>query len=340
MTTSSQFSYTDPPQRLLDELADGTRAQQKLAAVDRLVAELSAGEPVTGNHDGEKEQLGQVTVVHRFVAAPGDSETVTWHFVEAGDPSAPTVVFVHGVPDSWWQWHYALEALSGRYHCIAVDLKGYGQSDKRTGDYRQPGVARQLEALLDEIGVGRFALVTHDRGTPPGDHLVGNVGERITGYARGQQHLWHLHPSLHPQEGLFLSPDAPALLADARRFVATAYSLLTERPVVKSDLLRTVAEFSHPGIATAVPRYFHSSSFRQEWIDRRATLIRSWTAPVLLLQGAKDPMQPREFYSEPEVLAQLPPGSGVSFFDTGHFWPFEAPHETVATIGAFLERVS
>jgi pimeloyl-ACP methyl ester carboxylesterase len=340
MTRSSQFSYTDPPQRLLDELADGTRAEQKLAAVDGLVAELPASARVAGDHDGEKEQLGRTTVVHRFVAAPGDSETVTWHFVESGDPSAPTVVFVHGVPDSWWQWHYALEALSGQYHCIAVDLKGYGQSDKRPGDYRQPGVAEQLEALLDEIGVGRFALVTHDRGTPPGDHLASKVGERLTGYARGQQHLWHLHPSLHPQEGLFLSPEAPTLLADARRFVATAYTLLTERPVAKSDLARTVAEFSHPGISTAVPRYFHSSSFRQEWIDRRAALIRSWMAPVLLLQGAKDPMQPREFYSDPELLTQLPPGSGVHFFDTGHFWPFEAPDETVATITTFLERVT
>ena len=340
MTASSQFSYTDPPRRLLDELGDGTVAQQRLAAVDQLLAELPSTGPGAGNSDGEKEQLGEAAVVHRFVASPGDSETVTWHFVEAGDPSAPTVVFVHGVPDSWWQWHYALEALSGQYHCIAVDLKGYGQSDKRTGDYRQRGVAVQLEALLDEIGVGRFVLVTHDRGTPPGDHLVSRAGGRVMGYARGQQHLWHLHPSLHPQEGLFCSAEAPALLADARRFVATAYTLLTERPVASSDLVRTVEEFSHPGIPLAVPRYLHSSSFRQEWIDRRTTLIGSWTAPVLLLQGANDPMQPREFYSDADVLALLPPASQLHLFDSGHFWPFEVPDEAVAAIRAFLDRVT
>lgn len=340
MTTSSPIAYTDPPQRLLDERGDETLAQQKFAEVDRLIAELPDPQPVTGNHDGEKQQLGHNLVAHRFVAAAGDSETIAWHFVESGDLSAPTVVFLHGVPDSWWQWHYALEALSDQYHCIAVDLKGYGQSDKRTGDYRQSGVAAQLEALLDQVGVGRFALVTHDRGTPVGDHLASMVGWRLLGYARGQQHLWHLHPSLHPQEGLFLSPDAPTLLSDARRFVATAYALLTAAPVAKSDLVVTVAEFSHPGIATAVPRYFHSSSFRQEWIDRRATLIPSWKAPVLLLQGAKDPMQPREFYSDPELLTLLPPGSGVHFFDTGHFWPFEAPDEAVTVIKTFLERVT
>jgi pimeloyl-ACP methyl ester carboxylesterase len=339
MATSSTFSYSDPPERTANELREAT-PRRRSAAVDQLLADLPETPPVTANHDGEKERLGQTTVVHRFVEAPGDSETVRWHFVESGDPSAHTVVFVHGVPDSWWQWHYALEGLSARYHCIAVDLKGYGQSDKRTGDYRQAGVAEQLAALLDEIGVARFALVTHDRGTPPGDHLAVNARERLAGYARGQQHLWHLHPSLHPQEGLFTSPKAPAVLADARRFVAAAYAWLTARPVAKTDLLGTIAEFSCPGIATAVPRYFHSSSFRQEWIDRRISLIRSWTAPVVLLQGAHDPLQPHEFYSDPEVLKLLPPGSGLHLFDTGHFWPFEAPAETVETLGNFLDRIS
>jgi hypothetical protein len=83
---------------------------------------------------------------------------------------------------------------------------------------------------------------------------------------------------------MFLSADVSTLLGDARRFVATAYTWLTERPVRQEDLLRMIEEVSHPGIATAVPRSFHSSSFRHEWIDWRTRLIQSWTAPVLLLQ--------------------------------------------------------
>lgn len=334
----SDLSYTELPARVAERLAQGNGAAEALQAAEALLATLPPTKPPTPNRDGDEEQLGQTTAVHRFVAAPGDSETVTWHFVEAGDQSADPVIFLHGVPDSWWQWHYALEGLSDRYRCIAIDLKGYGQSDKRSGDYRQAGVATQLQALLDELGVERFALVTHDRGTPIGDHLVSNLADRVTGYARGQQHLWHLHPSLHPQEQLFLSPEAPALLSDAHRFVVTAYTWLTKRAVSQSDLVRTIEEFSHPGIASAVPRYFHSSSFRQEWIDRRTKLIGSWTAPVLLLQGADDPVQPREFYSDPDVLAMLPAGSDVHLFDTGHFWPFEAPQETVDVIGSFCDR--
>lgn len=338
--STPELAYTAPPQRIADNLDSGDNASSVFAAAEALLAGL----PDTGvpepNHDGQVEQLGRVSAVHRFVDAPGDSEMVRWHVVEAGATHQPTVVFLHGVPDSWWQWHYALEGLADRFHCLAIDLKGYGQSDKRTGDYRQSGVAAQLGALLDTLGIDRYIVVTHDRGTPVADHLVAAHGERVRGYGRGEQHFWHLHPALHPQEQLFTSPDAPALLNDARRFVTTAYSWLAERPVKHDDLVRTIEEFSYPGIASAVPRYFHSSSFRQEWVDRRTRLIDSWTAPVLMLQGADDPVQPREFYQDPALLDRLPHGSALHLLDSGHFWPFEAAEESVSVIGEFCDRVS
>ncbi|MEU1405666.1 alpha/beta hydrolase [Streptomyces sp. NPDC005728] len=312
-------------------------AATRLAKVDELVAGLPETPPRVPETDGNEERLGEITFTHRFVDAPGDCETVRWHYVEGGPAHAPVVVFLHGIPDSWWQWHYALEALGKEYRCLAIDLKGYGQSSKGTGDFRQEGVAIQLQALLDQLHVDRFSLITHDRGTPVGDHLVARMGERVIRYGRGQQHLWHLHPDLHPQQDLFIAADAPSLLADARRFVVMAYSMLSEREVKVSDLVRTVQEFSYDGISTAVPRYFNSSSFRQEWIDRRTRLIPQWKCPVLLLQGADDPVQPREFYTDPEAIAQLPQGSGVHLFDSGHFWPFEAAEEMVTVLREFLK---
>lgn len=333
-STTDTHTPTEPPPRIREGLA---RQRERLSAVETTLAALPSHAAATPNIDGEIEKLGAVKVVHRFVRSPGDSETIRWHFAECGPPTADTVVFLHGLPDSWWQWHYVLEALAGTYHCLAVDLKGYGQSDKRTGDYRQAGVASQLHALLDEIGVGRFSLITHDRGSVVADHLVADMRGRVMRYGRGQQHLWHLHPDLHPQESLLTATDAPALLADAARFVTLAYTLLTECPVESSDLVRTIQEFGHAGIAGAVPRYFHSSSFRQEWIDRRSRLIAAWDCPVLLLQGAHDPLQPREFYEDREVLAKLPPGSALHLFDAGHFWPFEASQETVGVVQTFLE---
>ena len=79
---------------------------------------------------------------HHFVEAPADYTLITWHYVEAGH--GEPIVFLHGIPDSWYQWHHQMAALAKTHRCIAVDLKGYGQSDKSPGDYRHEGVAEQM----------------------------------------------------------------------------------------------------------------------------------------------------------------------------------------------------
>ena len=74
--------------------------------------------------------LDGVTFTHHFVTASGDYETVDWHYVEAGAGEA--IVYLHGIPDSWYQWHHQMSALSETNHCIVVELKGYGQSEKKS----------------------------------------------------------------------------------------------------------------------------------------------------------------------------------------------------------------
>jgi pimeloyl-ACP methyl ester carboxylesterase len=356
---AARLAYTAPPERVRSQLhAIAAAFDQFPEALPRILADPGAHRhdpapfgPIAArladlpdaaapraNTDGESESLGSLAATHRFIQAPGDSELVRWHVVECGPADAEVLVLLHGVPDSWWQWHHVMEALGSAYRCVAIDLKGYGQSDKRTGDYRQEGVARQLLALLDELGIDQFSIVAHDRGTPPADHLVAMAGERVKRYGRGEQHLWHFDPSLAPQEKTFTSAFAPLALSDARSFVVVAYTMLTSLPVPDEDLLRTITEFSREGIALAVPRYFNSSSFRQEWVDRRTRLMGAWRCPVLLLQAREDPLQPREFYSDAAVLERLPAGSDVHLFECGHFWPFEAPGATVRVLAEFMAR--
>jgi pimeloyl-ACP methyl ester carboxylesterase len=165
------------------------------------------------------------------------------------------------------------------------------------------------------------------------DHLVARHTRRVLRYVRAEQHLWHFNPMLAPQQRLFTDPGLHWIVADARLLVVSAYILLTARPVAHHDLVRTVREWSHPHIDWAVPRYFGASSFRQEWLDRRRRLIERWELPVLVLQGADDPRQPREFYED--VGRHLPDGR-VRFVDAGHFFVLEDPSATTDAITTFL----
>jgi pimeloyl-ACP methyl ester carboxylesterase len=83
------------------------------------------------------------------VETHGDGEpyTLTWHYVEAGE--GEPIVFLHGLPESWYSWHYQLESLSDDYRVIAVDLKGYGQSDKSDGDYHPQRCGKCCSAGCD-----------------------------------------------------------------------------------------------------------------------------------------------------------------------------------------------
>lgn len=336
MRSSDTLQETPLPERVsIPTLGEARDAQRAALLAERLArfADVAAPEP---NDDGEVEVLpGGAEVVHRFVDAPGESATVRWHLTDGGVADGEPVVFLHGLPDSWFMWHHQMTALAGDYRVLSIDLKGYGQSDKGTGDYRQEGVATQLLALLDVLGIEACNLVAHDRGTVVADYLAGGAPHRVLRYARGEQHLWHFNQACAPQEAIFTNPELAYAILGSAETPVRAYTNLTELDIADDDLRRTVAEWQHPGIGWAVPRYFASSSFRKEWIDRRTRLIDAWDFPVLVLQAHDDPLQPREFYLDvPDLL----PDAEVAFLECGHFFPLEAPAATADAITSLLAR--
>jgi pimeloyl-ACP methyl ester carboxylesterase len=321
------LEYTTPPERVREVMA---AAIARAESPDKHVFEP---QQAVANTDGETETLpGGAQVTHRFVDGPGDSETVRWHFVEAGPRDAPTVVFLHGIPDSWYLFHNQVNDLSADYHVLSVDIKGYGQSEKGPGDYRHVGVSDQLVGLLDVLGIEQASFVTHDRGTPLIDHMAARHPGRVDKYVRGEQHLWHWHPDLSPQEHWFRNPERN-LFARPAELVGDLHAILATLPVPEADTRRTIREASHPYIDWCVPRYFQSSSFRQEWIDRRLGLIDAWKCPMLVLQAHDDPFQPREFY---EDIERYVPNATVDFVAAGHYYPLENPAETTQKIADFL----
>lgn len=326
------WQYTELPARAREAI-------ESFVPPDDVVAERTARFADVGprreDRDGEVEVLDGVRFTHRFTSAPGDQESVRWHHVETGD--GEPVVFLHGMPDSWFLWHHQMAALSDAYRCIAVDLKGYGQSEKGRGDYRNAGAAEQLVGLLDALGLDTFRLVTHDRGTVQGDHVVARHPERVRHYVRGEQHLHHFHPDLAPHDELIAEAPWSGLMDDPKRFVLWTYTFVGNLPVPDDDLRRTIQEFSYPGVSRAVPRYGMTSTFRKEWIERRRDLMARWRCPVTLVQGHGSRSQPREFYAD--AARHLPNAAAVDvrFVPGGHFWPLESPQETGATFRAALD---
>ena len=96
---------------------------------------------------------------HRIVRANG----IALHVAEVGQ--GPLVLLVHGFPQFWWAWHQQLVDLAeAGYRAVAVDLRGYGASDKPPRGYDSMTLAADMAALVTSLGEEQAMVVGHDVG--------------------------------------------------------------------------------------------------------------------------------------------------------------------------------
>ncbi|MEV4001956.1 alpha/beta hydrolase [Actinomadura sp. NPDC049753] len=96
---------------------------------------------------------------HRQVSAGG----TRFHVAEAGE--GPLVLLLHGFPEFWWSWHHQLVSLpAAGYRAAAVDLRGYGGSDKPPRGYDLITLAGDAAGLVRALGEANAIVVGHDWG--------------------------------------------------------------------------------------------------------------------------------------------------------------------------------
>jgi pimeloyl-ACP methyl ester carboxylesterase len=145
-------------------------------------------------------------------AAPARTYPVTHHrtakidgvnifYREAGPGEGPAVVLLHGFPTSSHMFRNLIPALADRYHVIAPDYPGYGQSDapdRTTFAYTFDRFGELVGRLLDQLGVTSYAMYVMDYGAPVGWRLALKHPDRITGlivqngnaYGEGLKAFW------------------------------------------------------------------------------------------------------------------------------------------------------
>ena len=97
------------------------------------------------------------SVTHRLAAVNDTS----LHHVTAGEAGTP-VLLVHGFPESWWAFHGLIPLLARTHRVIAVDLRGFGDSDPAGSADTSTTVAEDLHALIGQMGWGPVHLLVQD----------------------------------------------------------------------------------------------------------------------------------------------------------------------------------
>ena len=104
---------------------------------------------------------------------------------EAGDPSSPTIVLLHGLPTSSQMFRELIPTLADQFHLIAPDYIGFGHSEapsRQEFTYTFDNLAAHVRGLLAQLGVRTYILYMQDYGGPIGFRLFAENPEQVEGF--------------------------------------------------------------------------------------------------------------------------------------------------------------
>jgi pimeloyl-ACP methyl ester carboxylesterase len=262
---------------------------------------------------------------------------------EAGPPQAPVLLLIHGFPTSSWDWEAIWPTLSQHYRLLAVDMMGFGFSDKPADyDYSILDQADIHDALLALCAVREFHILAHDYGDSVAQELIARDQELKPGKTRPRLlSATLLNGGLFPEthrplliQKLLLSPIGPMLARGMNRAkLGRSLRRIFGKATPPSEaLLQGFWELvSHNQGQRAVPRLI---SYIPERRLRRARWVgglQTTRVPLKLINGPDDPISGAHMVERYRAL--LPRPDVTELPGIGHYPQVEAPQ---ALLEAFL----
>src|SRR5258705_3788733 len=121
--------------------------------------------------------------MHKVSFRKADVEGFNIFYREAGPTDAQTLLLLHGFPSASHLFRDLIPRLADRFHIIAPDLPGFGQSDMPARDaftYSFDAIAEVIERFTEAVGFDRFALYVFDYGAPVGFRIAARHPDRVT----------------------------------------------------------------------------------------------------------------------------------------------------------------
>lgn len=280
---------------------------------------------------------------HHMVAVAGQQV----FYREAGDPSRPTLVLLHGFPTSSHMFRNLIPALADEYHLVAPDHVGFGQSSAppvEQFDYSFERLTEITLGLLDTLGIERFALYLHDYGAPIGLRIASRHPDRVTGliaqsgnaYTEGFTPFWEVLFD-HAKDRRAHEPAVRRLLEAE----ATRWQYVHGVPADRLDRIAPEtwqldqAGLDRPGNREVQLQLFWDYQFNLDVYADFQRYFRQHQPPTLVPWGRHD-----EIFGPAgaEAYARDLPDAEIHLLDTGHFALETHGDEITDLIRAFLRR--
>jgi pimeloyl-ACP methyl ester carboxylesterase len=260
---------------------------------------------------------------------------------EGGDPAAPTLLLLHGFPSSSAQYQQLMERLEDRYHVIAPDYPGFGQSPPLSGTTSFDRIADIIDAFTELMGLEHFSLYMFDFGSPVGFRVATRRPERVQGLVlqNGNAYEAGLGPNMQALKPYWQDRSANEdairgfLQLDATR--SQYLDGVADTTSVNPDLWELDQRYLElPGRDAVMLDLLFDYQHNVELYPRWHEYLRAHRPPAILPWGRNDGFFPAE--GARAYLEDLPDGE-LHLLDTGHFATATHPGEIAELIAGFLE---
>jgi pimeloyl-ACP methyl ester carboxylesterase len=267
-------------------------------------------------------------------------------YAEAGPKDAPVVLLLQGFPTSSHQFRKLMPLLADRYHVIAPDYPGFGESDAPDHDkfeYSFAHYATLMDGLLGQLGAKRYAIYLFDYGAPVGYRLALKHPERVSAmivqngnaYDEGLGDFWK------PMKADWAHP-TPAT-REALAFLVTLKTTMFQYQDGMEDLSRIdPANWRHdqplldrPGNKDIQLDLFHDYGSNVALYPQFQAFFRKYQPPTLIVWGKNDKVFPA---AGAEPYRRDLPKAEYHLLDTGHFALEDQLHVMAPLIHDFLDR--
>ena len=242
------------------------------------------------------------------------SNGVTLHVEEQGRGGL-SLVFLHYWGGSSRTWKHVTARLAGGFHTLAIDHRGWGESEAPAHGYALADLAADADGVIQALGLRRYVLVGHSMG--------GKVAQLMA--SRGPAGL----------AGLVLvapSPPRPMTMPEQARKVMTIDHVLTAKPLAPDDREQVIRD-SLRGAPPAKLAWPNATS-----LEDITAAVGAIAVPTLVIAGELDRVDSPDLLKA-DLLSRVPHAVMEVLPGTGHLSPLESPDAVADLIEHFCSAL-
>ena len=265
---------------------------------------------------------------------------------EAGPKDAPTVLLLHGFPTSSHMYRNLIPKLADRYHVIAPDMPGFGQSSAPSADdfeYTFDHMASIMDQFTEKVGIEKYSVYLMDYGAPVGFRMAAKHPERIqsliiqngNAYDEGLREFW-VPLKAYWKEQSTKNEDAlrSLLTIDATKWQYT-HGVRNESAISPDNWTVDQRLLDRKGNQEIQLAMFHSYGSNPPLYAEWQSYFRKHQPPTLLVWGKNDHIFPADgAHPYKKDLTNLE----FHLLDTGHFALEEDGDKIASLMRAFLAK--